>query len=638
MIRRIGLTTILLIAVLPALWSMNIDSLEKALPDLEGQERFTALNNLTWHFAQRIPDKALTYGAESYTLAKSLGQDSLIALAARDWGATYLVIGKLDTAESLMLEAIELYGPNAGADLANCQYRLCAIYLSQQRYPEALEQLQPALDYFEAHELKTYLMMVPALSMVYRNMAQDSMAIATLEKALELNAGSDAPDEINEAFIRGNLAKILAQPGQHAYEEAIGHLQKAVRIFTAVEMHSPLRQVLSDLGASYSDIARHDSAVFYGLQALEWAEKLDMKEALMFSHQSVGISYERMGELGKAHYHLSRALSLGEDVEDQTAFLDLYQAMAAVEEQQANYQSALDWLGKAHEIQDTIYQQESLVQLNDMQVKYETAKATAELAEEKLKSQQQQSFIRALTGGILALLLIGAIGYFLVKSQQKRRLQASLIEEQEKGIQGIITAIEAERKRIAKDLHDGVGQQLSALKMGFQRLSTQLPAQQMDQAEGLQVLLDQTAKETRSISHQMMPMALTELGLVPAIEDALQKSLGQTGIQYTFEYFKLEERYPEQIEVAVYRILQELVNNVIKHADADQLDIQLFQNGLQLILIVEDNGKGVQMPSGDGQGMFTIRNRLNPFKGRFNLESSQQQGTTATIAIPLKTT
>lgn len=356
---------------------------------------------------------------------------------------------------------------------------------------------------------------------------------------------------------------------------------------------------------------------------------------MMFAHQSLGISYERLKDYSSARFHLLKTVELGEEVEDQAAFYDVYQALASVEESAGNYKEAFTWLGKAYVIQDTLYRRESLGELNDMQVKYETARKDKELAEEKLLTQRQQSFIWGLGGGLLGLVILGIIGYRLFRSRQQQKLQAVLIDEQEKGIEGIITAIEAERKRIAKDLHDGVGQQLSALKMGFQRLGTSVSDDQQQDLAGLQSLLDQTAADTRSISHQMMPLALTELGLVPAIEDALHKSLGQTGMQYSFEHVNLQERYAERIEVAVYRILQELINNVIKHSGADQVDIQLFQNGAKLLLMVEDNGQGLVQKKGDGHGMFTIRNRLNPFQGRFNLESIPNEGTTATIAIPV---
>ena len=210
-----------------------------------------------------------------------------------------------------------------------------------------------------------------------------------------------------------------------------------------------------------------------------------------------------------------------------------------------------------------------------------------------------------------------------------------MIYEQKKGLDAVFTATEEERKRIAKDLHDGVGQQLSALKRGFEDFTEHLNVDLKAKAKGLKNLVDETARDTREISHRMMPRSLTELGLVPAIEDLLNKTLSSLSIQFEFEHYNLKERYEERKEVAIYRILQELINNVIKHSGATLVNIQLFENQSSLILMVEDNGKGIQQSKTDGIGILNIKNRLNTIKGKVNLEPSADTGTIATISIPV---
>jgi len=223
----------------------------------------------------------------------------------------------------------------------------------------------------------------------------------------------------------------------------------------------------------------------------------------------------------------------------------------------------------------------------------------------------------------------------MFRTRKQSELQKAWIQEQEKGLEAVIEATEEERKRIAKDLHDGVGQQLSALKRGFEDLEGKLAAEEKEQAGGLKSLVDQTAADTREISHRMMPRVLMEMGLVPAIDDLLSKTLKHTSIEHEFEHYRLKPHYDERKEIAVFRILQELINNVIKHSGASLVNIQLMEIKSKLVLTVEDNGSGFKGDHQSGLGMMTIKNRLNVLKGDLSFEPSPNAGTVARVSIPV---
>jgi signal transduction histidine kinase len=149
-------------------------------------------------------------------------------------------------------------------------------------------------------------------------------------------------------------------------------------------------------------------------------------------------------------------------------------------------------------------------------------------------------------------------------------------------------------------------------------------------------MITDTGTDIRNISHQMMPKALTELGLVDALEDLLDNCFIKTKVKYNFENMGFEERLPANVEIALYRISQELLQNIIKHSGADKVDIQLMKMKNHCLLIVEDNGKGiVKDESSDGIGMMNINNRLRTINGNLNMDSEKDEGTTATIRIAL---
>jgi signal transduction histidine kinase len=240
----------------------------------------------------------------------------------------------------------------------------------------------------------------------------------------------------------------------------------------------------------------------------------------------------------------------------------------------------------------------------------------------------------------LTLILFGTFAYFYYKNKQEARERQKELDNQRQLIEATIEATEEERKRISRDLHDGVGQQLSGLKMGWQRLSNKINAGTLTSSEGitdLTKILDDATNDVRTISHQMMPKSLSEFGLVPTFEDMLEKSFAQTGIQYDFDSFGITKRFDEKTEIAVFRIAQELVNNILKHSAATEVEIQLYQTKGNLILSVADNGKGLQADQlkNKGHGMMNMQSRAKAISAEIHFEKNGDGGLVTTLRVPV---
>jgi signal transduction histidine kinase len=179
-----------------------------------------------------------------------------------------------------------------------------------------------------------------------------------------------------------------------------------------------------------------------------------------------------------------------------------------------------------------------------------------------------------------------------------------------------------------------VGQQLSALKLALADLSNKVEGEARSEVESIASHFKQSADEVRSISHQMMPRALMENGLVEAIEDMLQQAFAFSSISYQFEHKNVNQRFDEHIEIGLYRVLQELINNIIKHSQASNVQVQLYKVEQQLMLLVEDDGKGLENKATKGYGLKNIESRLSIIHGKVNFESAG--GTTAIISVPVK--
>ncbi len=186
-------------------------------------------------------------------------------------------------------------------------------------------------------------------------------------------------------------------------------------------------------------------------------------------------------------------------------------------------------------------------------------------------------------------------------------------------------------------MHDGVGQKLAGLKLNWSGIgSIDQFDKQSEIFTSLSNLIDDTASEVRNISHQMLPKELEQFGLVAAIEGLLKNSFRKTGIQVSFEHFGITTRFSYTIELALYRILQELIANILKHANATEVKIELLKRREWILLIVEDNGQGFDFNSkkNHGIGLMNIESRVESVNGLLNYESEKNKGTVVTVNIP----
>lgn len=199
-------------------------------------------------------------------------------------------------------------------------------------------------------------------------------------------------------------------------------------------------------------------------------------------------------------------------------------------------------------------------------------------------------------------------------------------------------AQEAERAAIASDIHDGLGQKLSAVSFSIQNIGEK--CSQPEKIQYLQNLVDEAVEESRMISHSLMPRTLNDFGLITALENLIENTRKSSKINIEFTYYDFNDRINPKIEKTLYRICQEAINNILKHADAKNGVFQLFRNQNLITLMIEDDGKGfntkkTDLKSSGGIGLFSIRERVKLFRGSFIINSAPKQGTELIVEIPL---
>lgn len=296
---------------------------------------------------------------------------------------------------------------------------------------------------------------------------------------------------------------------------------------------------------------------------------------------------------------------------------------------------ALVFLNKMVKVKDSI----NTSTVNALRASYEADKQAKELELQQAQIEKQKLIIAAIS--ICSVLIITLL-FTVYKRRQsllEAKMNAAILEQQNIAAKEILAAEEKERKRIASDLHDGVGQMMSAVKMNLSSIASKLTLHNEQDAVLLEktlALVDESCKEVRTVSHNMMPNALLKSGLSSAVRSFLDK-IDHKKIKVNLHTEGLENRLPDTIEIILYRVIQETVNNVIKHAQANQLDIALIKDKDGISCTIEDNGIGFNHStnSSEGIGIKNIKARITYLQGTVEWDSSINNGTLVAVHIPL---
>jgi signal transduction histidine kinase len=295
---------------------------------------------------------------------------------------------------------------------------------------------------------------------------------------------------------------------------------------------------------------------------------------------------------------------------------------------------------KSDSIQTAYLNEKVLKNTADLEKKYETEKKDNQI---KLQNAELHRIINyVLIGGASALLLISLLSYRTYTQKQKLQQQRIAELEAEKQLaatESVLKGEEQERTRLAKDLHDGLGGMLSGIKYSLNTMKGNLilTPENAQAFERSMDMLDSSIKEMRRVAHNMMPEALVKFGLDTALRDFCN-DINQSGaLQVSYQSIGLESvQFEQTTAITIYRIVQELVNNTMKHAAASTAIVQVSKTEDEISITVEDDGKGfdpVILQGAKGIGWSNIQGRIEYLKGKLDIRSAPGKGTSVHIEI-----
>ncbi|MBK9336616.1 MAG: sensor histidine kinase [Lewinellaceae bacterium] len=398
-------------------------------------------------------------------------------------------------------------------------------------------------------------------------------------------------------------------------------------------------------------------AISLAFRVLELAQQSRRPDVATFAEYQIGILNRQAGDHYMALRFLKRAERSVSAAYDPLR-RDIYRYLSATYSALDSLPKALEYATRHIELGDTLLSRDRIATSQRLAVQYgekERSRQLAELAKEmaavELSKRQQRDFFYAI------LLFFGAIIlalFFMVRDYRHRLATNRVITEQNEKInqqtirqledalriesmQSILEGQESERKRIANDLHDSLGGLLAATKMRLENLSGKLPVLGQNEEFGkIQGLLNDTITETRQIARNLQPGSLHQFGLMKAVRDLIVRFRGDGVPTIDFQHFGEFNGIDHTIALNCYRIVQELLQNSIKHAQATEILVQLTRTENELALLVEDNGIGYDPQTvSRGMGTDNLSQRVQFIHGEISIQTSPGQGASTMITVPL---
>ena len=511
----------------------------------------------------------------------------------------------------------------------------------------------------------------------YYTRIQDSLMVSTIDRAIghkymkseyyedALQSYSRALEYFNSKNDLENITHLNYEISR-VYKERLDPEKELKYLNTAIKKNEELKDSVLMVEfmiwkiKSYETLNELDSAVMLALEAVTLSNELENKESL-------SKSLFQLGHLNKIRSEYTRAIKYLISAEEHASHNpydehrnDIYVELSDCYERIDAYEEAYIYSRKHAALNDSILNNERIEAQYNLANKYRVVqkqkdieKLTIEQEYSEERNNQQRNAMYILTLGLILLL---ALLYYIINfyrqriraeeiiNGQKQEISQQKIRELEDNIkissmQSMLEGQENERERISKDLHDSLGGLLSTIKLQFDSVKSKMSnVGTLREYKSANKMLDTAVEEVRSISQNLQPGSLMKLGLIPALKDLFNRFDEEIYPEIDFQYYSIPDKIPNMISLSIYRVIQELLHNTIKHAKANEILIQINSENEELVIQFEDDGLGYDPDNlkRKGMGLENIRSRINYLKGQISVHSKDGEGTSTLIHVRYK--
>lgn len=375
--------------------------------------------------------------------------------------------------------------------------------------------------------------------------------------------------------------------------------------------------------------------------AYKLAVQLKIPDCLIYTNGGLARVYYELNDYQKSEYHLLQGINYARRAESENMLRELLLLGSELKEKQNQLRDALRYRKEYEQLNARLLGLDLQQSVQRLEAEFQNSVKEREIAQQKLlnaknqlKISQKDNYIVVSIFVIITLVAFTLLIYFWYRNKQRianKNLDLLQKEKEMQVLRAMIDGEETERSRLAKDLHDGVGGLLSATKMHLSILQNDQNYPDIHNHFNHTVsMLDSASQEIRMIAHNLAPELLVKFGLNKALATYFSR-LQSPG--FKINYLKVGEvpRLESNFELLVYRVIQELINNVIKHAHSNYVLVQMSYHENALSITVEDNGVGVKMGESEGLGFSNLKSRVDAVNGYIEVDSSPGNGTTVFV-------
>jgi two-component system NarL family sensor kinase len=504
--------------------------------------------------------------------------------------------------------------------------------------------------YFRARNLFDSLNHKAGLAGINNEMAVFYHKQKDLDKALVcLDVSEKLAREINDLVILGtslgHRGSFLAR--QEKFAEAKPYYEEVYKIRVQTNDSVGLGYVLNDLAEIATNENKLQQALNYIDQSTAIREKIGDAQGVAINYINKGENYFKFGQYQNAALWmekcLERSLAIG--------FTDLsrhtYDYLAKTYKAMGDYKKAYDWQERAIVFKDSLFNADRTRVIQEMQTKYETEKKEQQISLLNSENELKQATIERnyfLIAGLIAMVLLISLGFYLwrYRDQQKQNavLQEQKVRLREAQVNAVIDSQEKERRRFASDLHDGMGQLISALQLNINAIRQQKEIEKRDILfENSEHILTDIHGEIRNIAFNLMPPVLIKEGLISGLHELIRRINKAGTVKVSLSQHDMPSRFNEVGEISLYRIIQELLGNIVKHSQAARVTLDFTGFDDEVVLTLEDDGIGYSLEkfqNNEGNGWRNISSRLNLIKATIDFDVVEgRKNNTVIITIPL---
>jgi signal transduction histidine kinase len=446
-------------------------------------------------------------------------------------------------------------------------------------------------------------------------------------------SSKDSAVLINVLQILGNISM---QQGQ--WDSAYLRLRESLVYAKALKREYSQALLSNELGTVFLEQKKYDSVLYYCKFPMNFAKGINEIPMYVQACFNSAQAYEALGNEAASREILKKALSKEKQTGEIVFGSNIYKWLAKASYKLGDYKRAYELVEVVNRLRDSSMKVSSTELNTELEVKYQTAQKEIalsqqrlELTQKDLQIQRSRSKLYYLLAGLLIASFLIVILYLQSRNKKllhQRELKSLNQQKEIQLLQALTQGEEKERNRIAKDLHDGVAGILSAVKMHFSNLqSNEIEIHNQSSFRQGMELLNEATNEIRKTSHNLMPEVLFQHGLDKAL-NRYCSSISSATLEIEYYAIGNISRYVESFELSVYRMVQELLNNVIKHSGASEAMVQVSEQNNLLLITIEDNGMGIDQQGMDenGMGLIGLQSRVKSLNGKMNIQSEKGQG------------